>query len=71
MQALVGLSAHTGHAWDAGMLLAFGEAVLVWLKDVASQHPNRQLHLHYDPVSRSIYCEEMDGDMPARLEELL
>jgi hypothetical protein len=71
VQALPGLSAHAGHAWDADQLLAFGEAVLAWLKGVASHHPNKQLHLWFDPESSRIHCEEADGDMPMRLAELI
>lgn len=71
MQALPGLSAHAGHPWDADKLLAFGEAVLAWLKGVASQHPNKQLHVYHDPGSGSIHCEGADSDMPQRLAQLV
>lgn len=72
MQALPGLSAHAGHKWDPDLLLGLGEAVLVWFKEVASQHPDTQLRAHYDPASRSIHCEvAAGGDMPVRLGQLV
>lgn len=72
MQALPGLSAHANHRWDPDLLLAFGEAFLVWLKDQAARNPGKQLHCTCDPSKHSIQCEVMeDGDMPARLQQLL
>lgn len=72
VQALPGLSAHAGHAWDPGMLLAFGEAVLVWIQQQASSRPNQQLQVSYSASSKSISCEVVeDGDMPGRLQGLM
>ncbi len=71
MQALPGLSAHANHSWDPVMLLAFGEAVLVWLQQQAASRPNQQLHVWHDAKSGSIHCEEVEGDMPERLQQLI
>jgi hypothetical protein len=71
VQALPGLSAHANHSWDPGMLLAFGEAVLLWLQQQAASSPNQQLHAWHDAKSSSIQCQLVDGDMPERLQRLL
>lgn len=71
MQALPGLSASASCKWDPQQLLSFGEALLVWLQSIAKQHPDEQLHCSFDPNSRSIHCEVIDGDMPDRLQRLL
>lgn len=72
MQSLPGLSAHAGHRWDPELLLSFGEAVLMWVKDAASKQPGQQMRVRYDPSSSSISCEAAaDGDMPDRLAQLI
>lgn len=72
MQSLPGLSAHAGHRWDPELLLAFGEAVLLWIKDAASKQPGQQMRVRHDPGSSSISCEAAaEGDMPHRLAQLI
>jgi hypothetical protein len=71
VQSLPGMSAHAGHSWDPHKVLAFGEAVLLWLQQVASSQPNQLMRVMYDHSSRSMHCEPIEGSLPAQLEQVV
>lgn len=71
VQLLPGLSAQAGHKWDPNALLAFGNAVLGWIREQAQQRPGQQLLVSHSHGAQRIECRPVEGDMAQRLQQLL